>query len=104
MTKSKTLRRKGARKEFLIEVVIKDHGTGREIPDFGLGNGVLRRQQTIFTDIAGLGFDSPAFAAALSQHGTDLINEAVEVRWTEKKKKKSRSRSKTCAASRSRTK
>jgi len=74
-------------KEFLAEVVIKSHGV-KALPDFGLGKGVLTRAEVTFNDVRGCGFDSPLFAVRKAETEQELLGDAVEVRWTEKKVRK----------------
>lgn len=73
------------RKEFVAEVVIRSHGK-KPLPDFGLGKGVLARDEVVFTDERGRGFDSPMFEISMLETGRKLMEETVEVRWREKSK------------------
>lgn len=60
--------------------------------DFGMGKGVIRRCEIVFKDTEGRGFDSPLFAMALVNQERDMIQDCVEVRWTEKPTEKPKKR------------
>jgi hypothetical protein len=77
---------KKVKKTFLVDVIIKQHNKG-EVPDFGLGKGVLMRQEITFCDDNGRGFDSPLFFAAMKNAEDKILEDTFEVKWTEKKKK-----------------
>ena len=79
---------KKAKKTFLAEVVIRQWKKDSNIPDFGLGTGVLMQQEISFNDDQGRGFETPLFTMALLKQEGRLLKETVEVRWTEIKKKK----------------
>jgi hypothetical protein len=68
-------------KTMVAEVVLK----GKKAPDFGLGKGVISTFEIDFKDNGGRGFDSPIFVMAVAAKERELIQDAVKVRWTEKK-------------------
>ena len=78
---------KKAKKTFLVEVIVKQHNKGN-VPDFGLGKGILMQQEITFCDDGGRGFDSPLFYAAMKNAEDRILEDTFEVKWTEVKKKK----------------
>lgn len=67
---------------FLAEVVIKSKS--KKLPDFGLGKGVLGSQEIVVSEEQ---YHSPMFAMGIVNHEKEMIEQLVEVRWTEVKKK-----------------
>jgi hypothetical protein len=72
------------KKTFIARVVIKAKHP-EKVPDFGLGKGVLGEQEVAFKDVNGRGFDNPLFAMAMVDFEKKMIDDAVEVKWEEKK-------------------
>lgn len=73
-------------KTLIAEVVIRSKHP-KKLPDFGIGKGVLSREEIVYKDVKNRGFKSPLFAMALAEHEDKMIQDVVEVRWIEKKQK-----------------
>lgn len=63
---------------FIAEVRLK----GKKTPCFGIGKGVVLRQEIEFKDERGLGFKHPMFLMSKIDEEARLKDEAVEVVWT----------------------
>jgi hypothetical protein len=57
------------------------------VPDFGLGKGVLSTKEISFVDEFNQGFDNNRFLVCKMRLEDDILREIVKVRWTEKNKK-----------------
>ena len=79
------------KKTFLLEIVIRSQSP--KVPDFGLGKGVLGRQEITFTDAMSRGWKSPLFGVALNDAEDKLIHELVGARWKELRGKRKGKRS-----------
>ena len=77
-------------KTMIAQVVIKSKSP--KVPDFGLGKGVLQEQEITCHDDRGHGFKGGMFSMCLLEHEDNLINDAVEVVWKEKKHEVRRSK------------
>jgi hypothetical protein len=68
-----------SKRTYTIAVRIRKHSKSRKsLPDFGLGPGVLSRQDVGFTDKRGWGWDHPTFIMSLLQVQEELVQHAVE--------------------------
>jgi len=76
-------------KKFRADVVVKSHkdAINLSMPDFGLGKGVL---STCEVTVKGkiMTKDKVLLASTMIETEKELINDAVEVKWTEIKRKK----------------
>jgi len=72
------------KKVYIAKVIIN----AKNIPDFGMGKGVLAEQEISFTDGMGRGFNSPLFIMARMEHEDRLVKELCRVEWKEMRTKR----------------
>ena len=70
---------KAKKKSLFLEVFVKD-----ATKDFGLGVGVLLRQELTFSD-SGAGFESPLFVVAQMNAEDKAVKEVIGTRWLTEK-------------------
>ena len=88
MKRMKRMRIKKCKKKTWIGKVVVKSKNPDNVPDFGLGKGVLVVEEIVFKDKFGLGFDHPVFEKELIKHGKEIIESNFEVKWEEKVDKK----------------
>ena len=71
------------KKKFLVTVRIRCNDKHKKLPNFGLGAGILSRQEVTVGDPKGRGFDSALFAAYKLRLEPDFVSGVVEVIWKE---------------------
>ena len=78
-------------KKFYIAKVIIN---AKNVPDFGMGKGVLAEQEIGFTDEHGYGFNSALFVRAKMEHEDRLLKEMCRVEWKEIRPKRKKNKTK----------
>jgi hypothetical protein len=68
------------KKTYTIKIKLK----GKNVPDFGLGKGIISETEMSFTDEHNWGFDHPSFLQSKWAAEEKLIAETVECIWEEK--------------------
>jgi hypothetical protein len=75
---------KKTKKIFIAKLIIN----AKNVPDFGMGKGVLAEQEIGFTDEMGRGFNNALFVRAKMEYEDKLMRDICRVEWKEIRSKK----------------